>query len=105
MSVLGRRLKQARQSAGLSQEQLGIQSDLDPMSASTRMNRYELGARVPGFELVERFAKVLNVPATFFYAAEDDEADLLLAYHRLSKAKRAEGLRFVRGLDPKVTRP
>lgn len=105
MSVLGRRLKQARQSAKLSQEQLGIQSDLDPMSASTRMNRYELGVRVPDFELVGRFAKVLNVPATFFYAEDDDEADLLVTYHRLTKLKRAECLRFAKGLDTKATRP
>lgn len=101
MSVLGRRLKQARQNAGLSQEQLGIQSELDPMSASTRMNRYELGVRVPGFELVERFAAVLNVPATYFYAAKDDEADLLWGFHRLSATKRAECLRFIKSLDPK----
>lgn len=101
MSVLGRRLKQARQSAGLSQEQLGIQAELDPMSASTRMNRYELGVRVPGFELVERFAAVLNVPATYFYAAKDDEAELLLDFHSLSADERVECLQFVKNLQAK----
>lgn len=98
MSVLGRRLKEARKVAGLSQEQVGIQADLDPMSASTRMNRYELGVRTPDFELVERFATVLNVPAAYFYASVDEEAALLLAYHRLSRTKRAEALQFIAGL-------
>lgn len=71
MSVFGRRLKEARLRAGLSQEQLGMEAGLDPMSASARMNRYELGKRAPNFELVERIAKVLKVPAAYFYASDD----------------------------------
>jgi transcriptional regulator with XRE-family HTH domain len=83
MSVLGRRLKEARLRAGLSQEQLGMDAGLDPMSASTRMNRYELGKRAPNFELVEVFAKVLKVPTPYFYTADDAMARLILAAHRL----------------------
>ncbi|BEP58157.1 hypothetical protein GmRootV118_54010 [Variovorax sp. V118] len=99
MTVLGRRLKQARQLAGLSQEQVGIEADLDPMSASTRMNRYELGKRAPAYELVERFAKVLGVPTAYFYAVAEDEAQLLLAFGKLPKAKRSQAVEFVVGLN------
>ena len=42
MSVFSNRLKEARVKKGRSQEQLGLDAGLDPMSASTRMNRYEL---------------------------------------------------------------
>ena len=99
MTVLGRRLKQARQLAGLSQEQVGIEADLDPMSASTRMNRYELGKRAPAYELVERFGKVLGVPTAYFYAVAEDEAQLLLAFSKLPKAKRLQAVEFVAGLS------
>lgn len=88
MSVFGKRLKEARLRAGLSQERLGIEAGLDPMSASARMNRYELGNRAPNFELVERIAKVLKVPAAYFYAADDTLARLILAAGKLSAKER-----------------
>jgi transcriptional regulator with XRE-family HTH domain len=62
---------------------LGIEAGLDPMSASTRMNRYELGKRVPDVELMERIAAVLRVSVAYFYA-RDDEAELLLKFQALS---------------------
>ncbi|WP_295853033.1 helix-turn-helix transcriptional regulator [uncultured Xylophilus sp.] len=96
MSVFGARLKQARLLVGLSQEQVGIQADLDPMSASTRMNRYELGNRVPTYELVSRFAKVLKVPTAYFYSASEEEAELLLAFHKLSAAEKRDLLKSLR---------
>ncbi|WP_233827755.1 helix-turn-helix domain-containing protein [Paraburkholderia sp. ZP32-5] len=95
MPVLAQRLKEARQRSGLSQEKLGIEAGLDPMSASTRMNRYELGKRVPDLELVERIASVLDIPAAFFYATDASEADLLLKFHRLRKGQRERVLSFV----------
>ncbi len=96
MSVLARRLKEARTTAGLSQERLGLEAGLDPMSASARMNRYEQGKRVPSLELVERIAEVLKVPAAYFYAVEDETAELLVAYHRLSKAGRLRVMSAIR---------
>ena len=90
MSVLGKRLKEARLRAGLSQEQLGIDAGLDPMSASARMNRYELGNRVPNFELVQELAKVLKVPAPYFYADDEAMAKLILAAHAMSAKELAK---------------
>lgn len=84
MSTLSKRLKEARLRAGLSQEQLGLQIGLEPASASTRMNRYELGKRGPDLELVERIAEALGLPAAYFYAVRDEEAELLREFNALS---------------------
>lgn len=95
MSTLTKRLKEARLRAGLSQEQLGMRIGLEPESASTRMNRYELGKRVPDLELIERVAAELKLPAAYFYAVEDDEAELLVLFHKLSATKRRQVIAFI----------
>ena len=100
MAVLGKRLKEARLAAGLSQEALGVAAGLDEMSASTRMNRYELGKRVPDFALMEKIAKILNVPAAYFYAKADEEAYLLARFHRLTKKQRTQLLDALNRLAP-----
>jgi transcriptional regulator with XRE-family HTH domain len=104
MSVLGSRLKQARLLAGLSQERLGIEAGLDPMSASVRMNRYELGHRAPNFELVEEIARILNVPPPYFYARDEQSARLLLAFGRMKTSEKARLLEFAEQatVKPKV---
>jgi len=66
------------------------------MSASARMNRYELGNRMPATELVERLAAVLKVPAPYFYTADDDLARLILVYGRLSATGRAKVVALVK---------
>lgn len=95
MSTLAKRLKEARLAVGMSQEQVGIEAGLDPASASTRMNRYELGKRVPDPVLVERLAEVLRMPAAYFYAVEDQEADLLARFHRMTKAEKIRALQLL----------
>lgn len=95
MSTLGRRLKEARKAAKMSQERLGIEAGLDPMSASARMNRYELGERTPDLDVVARIAKVLGVPVTYFFAESEDEATLLARLHRLTKTQRAAVMAFI----------
>ena len=59
------------------------------MSASARMNRYELGKRMPNPALVERLGEVLGVPGCYFYATDDETARLLLAFSQLSGPDRA----------------
>lgn len=90
MSVFSKRLKEARLSKGFSQEQLGLEAGLDAMSASTRMNRYELAKRTPDFPLVERIAEVLDVPTAYFFAKDDDMANLILRFGKLNDSQRAE---------------
>lgn len=83
-SVIGKRLKEARLHAGLSQKQLGIKAGIDEFSASPRINQYERGKHVPDLKTAERLAKVLRVPVPFFYAADDALAAWILSFNRLS---------------------
>lgn len=101
MSVFGERLKAARVSAKLSQEQLGLLAGLEVESASARMNRYERGTRVPGVELVERIGCALNLPLTYFYAVDDEEAALVTAFHRISEHERTKVLSMVLSMPTK----
>ncbi|OBY88843.1 transcriptional regulator [Pseudomonas sp. AU11447] len=98
MSVLGLRIKQARMRVGLSQERLGLEAGLDAMSASTRMNRYELGKRIPTPDFVERLGVVLNTPAAYFYCVDEEEAELLIKFHRLDASRRAQLLQALDAL-------
>ncbi|MFG6489604.1 helix-turn-helix domain-containing protein [Roseateles sp. BYS78W] len=90
MSVIGKRLKQARVNSGLSQEALGLEAGLEADSASARMNRYEVGTRAPTHELMERVAKVLGVPVSFFYETDNTIAELLMVMGKLSKGERVK---------------
>lgn len=86
----GERLKQARLAAGLSQKQLGIEAGIDPGVASTRINRYEVGVHKPDTNVAIALGKVLRVSAAFFYAPEDDLAELIFRLGRASAAERRE---------------
>ncbi|MFB5745284.1 helix-turn-helix transcriptional regulator [Cedecea sp. S5-13] len=83
--MLPHRLKAARLKAGLSQERLGILAGVDEATASARMNQYERGIHTPDFELACRLASVMNIPACYFYAVEDDLAELILDYSKEKK--------------------
>lgn len=94
MANFGERLKAARMAAGLSQERLGVEAGIQEESASARMNRYEKGTRAPAVEIVERIAEVLDVPVSYFYSHDDEEAQLLLAFHRMSQERRTKILKL-----------
>ncbi len=78
----GQRLKQARLAKGLSQKQLGIKAKIDEFVASTRINRYELGIHKTDLLTAKKLAKVLGVPVAFFYALDDETANLLFRYNQ-----------------------
>ncbi|HAT7593437.1 helix-turn-helix domain-containing protein [Klebsiella pneumoniae] len=94
--IFCRRLKQARLASGLSQKRLGIAAGIDEFVASTRINRYEKGVHEPGTEIVQKLAEVLRVPLAYFYAEDDDLAELMLAFLSLSKQERIEVISHVR---------
>ena len=98
MSVFSKRLKEARTRSGLSQERLGVLAGIDEMSSSSRMNQYEKAKHEPDFSMVERIAKVLDVPESYFYAKDDDAAWLLVVLHRLPESSRASMLQAVRAV-------
>ena len=85
----GRRLKQARLAAQLSQKQLVIQAGIDEFVASTRINRYELGVHKPDYLTAQKLASVLGVSAAFLYAPEDDIADLIFRFGKATEGERA----------------
>jgi transcriptional regulator with XRE-family HTH domain len=99
-SVLGRRLKEARLHAGLSQEAVGVRIGIDEEAAAPRISRYESGDRVPSPELVELLAEVLGVPAPYLYAREPATARLLLAFGRLRSKDRTRVVELAESLAP-----
>lgn len=91
-SPVAKRLREARKNAGLSQKSLGELADVDPNSASARLNQYETGKHSPDFGMLQRLAKVLTVPVEFFYTSNDDIAQLLVKIHLMDKVKKDEFL-------------
>ena len=80
VSVVAKRLRQARLRAGISQRQLGIKAGIDPFAASARINQYERGKHVPDLWTAARLARVLAVPAPFLYAEDNALAAWILAF-------------------------
>ncbi|ABS48503.1 DNA binding protein [Yersinia pseudotuberculosis] len=76
------RLKSARKTAKLSQEKLGVMAGIDEATARSRVSQYEKGFHTPSFELVKKFAMILNVPECYFYIVDDVfAAAVLQMYH------------------------
>jgi transcriptional regulator with XRE-family HTH domain len=82
-TIFAKRLQAARKAKSLTQEQLGVLTGMDELSASARMNQYERGKHWPHYSTVEKLAQVLGVPAAYFYAATESEAELLALFHQL----------------------
>ncbi len=83
--VFGERLRQARQQSGLSQKQLGLEIDIDPATASPRINQYENNRHRPSDQTAVNLARALKVPVAFFYAEDDGLAELILLCVQLSR--------------------
>ncbi len=92
-SLFARRLKEARDAAGVSQRQLGILAGIDEFVASARVNQYERGKHTPDYKTAERLAAVLGVPTAFFYAKDGDLAQLVRLYGLLGKRNRKRLMR------------
>jgi len=82
-TVFGRRLRDMRQLNGLTQKQLGVKAGLDPKTASARMAQYERGTHTPSFTTAEKLADALMVPAAYFYARDNDLAEIIVLASRL----------------------
>lgn len=87
LPVYSRRLREARESYGVSQRSLGIEAGLDDFVASTRVNRYETGVHQPDLQTLQRLAAVLGLPVAYFYAEDDELARLIREYQQQRKAK------------------
>lgn len=93
--IFGTRLKALRLERGLSQKHLGILAGIDEFVASTRINRYEQAVHRADYSVAQRLAESLNAPAAYFYADDENLAEMLLIYHRTSMKKKREILKFI----------
>lgn len=94
----GKRLKEARLKAGVSQKRLGIMAGIEESNASAVMNQYERDTHIPKFATVRNIARELKVPTAYFYTDEDELAELLLIYGSLSGKNRKMALASIKSL-------
>jgi transcriptional regulator with XRE-family HTH domain len=87
-SLFARRMKTARQSLGITQMELGVRAGIDESSASARINQYERDKHVPDFLTACNIAKVLDVPAAYFYTEDDSLAELISIYGQMKTQER-----------------
>jgi transcriptional regulator with XRE-family HTH domain len=88
VSIVAKRLKEARLKAGISQKQLGIKAGIDEFSASARINQYERGKHTPDLLTLTRLAAVMKVPAPYFYCQDAELAEVIVKFSALGKAQR-----------------
>jgi transcriptional regulator with XRE-family HTH domain len=93
LSVVARRLKEARMRAGLSQGQLGVKAGMDKFSASARISQYEHGKHMPDIQTLARLASVLRTPVPYFYCEDPELAEMIEKFSATSKAQRRKALR------------
>lgn len=89
-SPVPKRLKEARLDAKISQKKLGIAAGMDEFSASARMNHYELGRHTPDYFTLRRIADVLNISPAYFYADNDQLAEVIKIFGRSNDQKQEE---------------
>lgn len=98
LPIFSRRMKTARERLGISQTELGVRAGIDEFCASARINQYERGKHAPDFLTVCNLAKVLSVPAAYFYTEDDNLAELIMLFGKLRPAERKSLLMTARSL-------
>ena len=76
-SPIGVRIREARKASGLTQEKLGVEAGIDETVASARMSQYENNVHTPDFQFIKKLSVLLQVPTAYFYAEEDELAELI----------------------------
>ncbi len=82
-SIFAKRLREARETIGISQKQLGIQAGIDRFVASARINQYERGKHIPDLSTAQRMAAELHVPVSYLFEPDEGLAALLLIVGRM----------------------
>jgi transcriptional regulator with XRE-family HTH domain len=88
VSIVAKRLKKARERAGLSQKELGKKAGIDEFGASARINQYERGTHMPKLQTLARLARVMQVPLPYFYCDDEELADIIVKFSALGSAER-----------------
>ncbi len=86
--MFGKRLREAREMAGIPQDKLGVLIGLEESSSSARISRYETGVHEPPVRTAKKIAVALKVPLAFLYCDDDVLAAIVLQAHRMSKEAR-----------------
>lgn len=68
----------------------------DKANGSVRINRYEQQVNRADMDTAAALAEVLNVPLAYLFAEDDDQAEMLLAFAKLSKRARSKLLEQAR---------
>lgn len=97
-TLFGARLKAARSAAGLTQQQLGTEVDLDVDVAATRINRYERGVHDADTETATKLASRLGVPLAYLYSDSDLLAEAILAFSKLPLEDQQAALKLITDL-------
>jgi transcriptional regulator with XRE-family HTH domain len=95
-AIFAKRLKAARALRGLSQRALGGLVSGDKDNGSVRINRYEQEVNRADMDTAASLARTLDVPLAYLFAEEDDQAEMLLAFAKLTKGERSKVLDQVR---------
>ena len=90
-SVFGKRLREARMRADLTQDALGVAIGLDEGPACIRISRYESGVHSPSLDVLWELAKALGVPPAYLVTEDDRLAQAILRIHAL---RRRDGKRL-----------
>ena len=98
LPLFARRRKAARERLGISQMELGVRAGIDEFSSSARINQYERGKHAPDFLTAQHLAKALGVPTAYFYAEDDNLAELIALTGQMKVAERKELLGFAESL-------
>ncbi|PKH19353.1 transcriptional regulator [Enterobacterales bacterium CwR94] len=80
--MVPKRLKAAREAAGLSQSKLAELIGIEGVSLNSRLSNYESGRFTPSFDVIVRVAKVLDYPEGYFYTLDDAAAEAILLFHQ-----------------------
>jgi len=95
VSVLGKRLKEAREALGIPQDKLGVLIGLDESCSSARISRYESGTHQPPIQTIERLAKELGVPVPFLFCEDELLAKLIVEIAKLSNRQKQDIYRSI----------
>ena len=95
LTIVARRLREAREKKGLSQKALGIAAGIDEFSASPRINQYERGKHTPDLLTLQKLADVLTVPVPYFFAEDNFLADMLQLLHSLPQSEWADVRKYL----------
>ena len=97
-TILGKRLKEAREKLGLPQDKFGIKLGLDEGCSSARISRYESGVHQPPLKTIQLMAKTLNVPVAYLFCEDDLMARAILKLSALGRRKLVDVLNQIEKL-------